>query len=344
MKGPDFSAIYQAFALLGRQHPGFHRWLARLPEQLDQALDLKRYPEFAGWWQRIEKLPDIQQAHIDLNSASVTATDGRLADATPLTDEQQRRIKGLLQSLMPWRKGPFDLQGTFIDTEWRSDFKWDRLAPHLGNLRGRKVLDVGGGSGYHAWRLAGAGAAFTLCIDPSPKFFAQFEAVRKLLGQQHRPEVHHLPLGIEDIPPQLDAFDTVLSMGVLYHRRSPIDHLLELKDCLRAGGELVLETLVVEGDERTCLIPDDRYAAMGNVWFLPSVAMLQGWLQRCGYQNIRCVDLNRTTAAEQRSTEWMTFQSLTDFLDPDNPQLTREGHPAPLRAILLAEKPAAPNP
>nr|WP_245770451.1 tRNA 5-methoxyuridine(34)/uridine 5-oxyacetic acid(34) synthase CmoB [Marinospirillum alkaliphilum] len=331
--------MYRQFALLGRETPGFHRWLARLPEQLQQALDLQRHPEFAGWWKRINKLPDIQRARLQLNTAAVGADDGRLLGDEPLTDSQQRMIEGLLRDLMPWRKGPYQLQGTTIDTEWRSDFKWDRLAPHLSDLRGRKVLDVGGGSGYHAWRLAGAGAAFTLCIDPSPRFFAQFEAVRKLMGKEDLPEVHHLPLGIEAVPEQLEAFDTVLSMGVLYHRRSPIDHLLELKDCLRTGGELVLETLVVDGDEQTCLVPEDRYAAMGNVWFLPSVPLLERWLRRCGFTDVRCVDLNRTSVEEQRSTDWMTFMSLSDFLDPDHPHLTREGHPAPLRAILLARKP-----
>ncbi|PMC22346.1 tRNA 5-methoxyuridine(34)/uridine 5-oxyacetic acid(34) synthase CmoB, partial [Klebsiella aerogenes] len=44
-------------------------------------------------------------------------------------------------------------------------------------------------------------------------------------------------------------------MGVLYHRRSPLDHLWQLKDQLAPGGELVLETLVIEGDENTVLVP-----------------------------------------------------------------------------------------
>lgn len=338
MQGPDFSEVYQQLALLGGERPGLHTWLAKLPKQLAEALDVKRFPEFVGWWKRIEKLPEVFSAEISLTSAAVTAEKACLSENAALSTSQQRMITGLLQDLKPWRKGPYQLQGTYINTEWRSDFKWDRLAPHLSDLRGRKVLDVGGGSGYHAWRLAGAGAEFTLCIDPSPRYFAQFEAVRKLMGNKGRPAVFHLPLGIEAVPEKIEAFDTVLSMGVLYHRRSPIDHLYELKDCLRSGGELVLETLVIEGDETNCLMPEDRYAAMSNVWFLPSVAQLELWLRRCGFKNIRCVDLNLTSTKEQRATEWMTFQSLADFLDPQNPQLTREGYPAPLRAILIAEK------
>lgn len=338
MQGPDFSEVYQQLALLGGERPGLHTWLAKLPEQLAEALDVKRFPEFVGWWKRIEKLPDVISSEIDINSSAITAEKACLEGNKQLNDSQQRMITGLLQDLKPWRKGPYQLQGTYINTEWRSDFKWDRLAPHLSDLRGRKVLDVGGGSGYHAWRIAGDGAEFTLCIDPSPRYFAQFEAVRKLMGPKERAAVYHLPLGIEAVPEKIEAFDTVLSMGVLYHRRSPIDHLYELKDCLRPGGELVLETLVIEGDETACLMPEERYAAMSNVWFLPSVAQLELWLRRCGFKNIRCADLNLTSVEEQRATEWMTFQSLTDFLDPENPKLTREGYPAPLRAILIAEK------
>lgn len=339
MKGPDFSEVYQQLALLGRERPGLHTWLAKLPEQLAEGLDAKRFPELVGWWKRIEKLPEVASADIHLSASAVTTENARLADGEPLCPSQEQMISGLLQDLKPWRKGPYQLQDTYINTEWRSDFKWDRLAPHLSDLRGRKVLDVGGGSGYHAWRIAGSGAEFTLCIDPSPRYFAQFEAVRKLMGPINRPAVFHLPLGIEAVPAKIEAFDTVLSMGVLYHRRSPIDHLYELKDCLRSGGELVLETLVIEGDETSCLMPEDRYAAMGNVWFLPSVAKLELWLRRCGFTNIRCVDLNLTSTQEQRSTDWMTFQSLADFLDPENSKLTREGYPAPLRAIILATKP-----
>jgi len=127
-------------------------------------------------------------------------------------------------------------------------------------------------------------------------------------------------------------------MGVLYHRRSPLDHILQLRGCLQSGGERVLETLVIEGDEQACLFPRGRYACMGNVWFLPSVAMLTLWQERCKFKNIRVVDINKTSTDEQRSTEWMTFQSLVDFLDADDQSKTIEGYPAPRRAIMVAEK------
>ena len=117
-----------------------------------------------------------------------------------------------------------------------------------------------------------------------------------------------------------------------------ISHLLELRDCLRPGGELVLETLMVEGEQGYSLLPDGRYAKMRNTWFIPSCATLEQWLGRCGFKDIKTVDCNITRLEEQRSTSWMVYDSLVDYLDPEDPSLTVEGYPAPMRAILTATR------
>ncbi len=48
------------------------------------------------------------------------------------------------------------------------------------------------------WRMIGAGAHLAVGIDPTQLFLCQFEAVRKLLGNDQR--AHLLPLGIEQLP------------------------------------------------------------------------------------------------------------------------------------------------
>mgnify|MGYP002266555368 FL=1 len=195
---------------------------------------------------------------------------------------------------------------------------------------------LSGGSGYHCWRMLGEGARRVIGIDPGLLFMFQFLSVKRYLGEV---PVDLLPVRMEDLPENLGAFDTTFSMGVLYHRRSPLDHLLELKGTLRRGGELVLETLVVEGPEGHSLMPEDRYGQMRNVWFLPSCDTLLRWLDRTGYRNARVVDVTDTTTDEQRSTDWMRFNSLQDFLDPNDPSKTIEGYPGPRRATIIAEKP-----
>jgi tRNA (mo5U34)-methyltransferase len=184
--------------------------------------------------------------------------------------------------------------------------------------------------------MLGAGAKLVIGIDPSPLFIMQFQAIKHFAGDF---PIHVLPLGIEAVPDKMRAFDSVFSMGVLYHRRSPLDHLLQCRDALRPGGELILETLVIEGDEMAVLLPQDRYAKMRNVWFIPSARAVALWLQRCGFVDIKIVNECITTAAEQRRTDWMQYESLNDFLDPLNPTLTVEGYPAPRRALLVATAP-----
>lgn len=306
-------------------------WAQVLPGQIARGLSAQRYGDLPRWLQVLDELPDLRPQRIALDQARVGA-----ASANPPDPALLRQLRSALQGLHPWRKGPFELFGIHIDTEWRSDWKWDRLAGAIDDLAGRRVLDVGCGSGYHCWRMLGAGAAEVIGIDPTPLFVVQYWALQKYL---RRDEVWVLPVGIEQLPAKLRAFDTVFSMGVLYHRRSPLDHLQELRDCLRPGGQLVLETLVIEGGPGATLVPEGRYARMGNVWFLPSCDTLLGWLRKLGFVDAGLVDVTVTSTDEQRSTDWMRFQSLADFLDPKDSSRSIEGHPAPRRAIVTARVP-----
>ncbi len=304
-------------------------WAEKLPEQITAGLCEKRYGDLADWKASLAKLPSIVASQIELSQRVQIGSSNDCDEAT------RNDIRTALQELIPWRKGPYFIHDIHIDTEWRSDWKWDRVLPHLAPLKDRLILDVGCGNGYHCWRMLGEGAKRVIGIDPSPRFIVQFHMVKHFAGANYPVDV--LPLGIEDLPEKLQAFDTVFSMGVFYHRRSPMDHLLELKNTLRPGGQLVLETLVIEGELGDVLVPEGRYGMMNNVWFLPSCATMLSWLRKMGFNNPRVVDVCPTTTEEQRSTEWMRFHSLPEFLHPDNPALTAEGHPAPIRAVFVAE-------
>jgi tRNA (mo5U34)-methyltransferase len=304
-------------------------WQETLPQQISDGLCEKRFGDLAQWKRALNELPNIPSAHHNfLERVEI----GSPSDCDDVTRDQLRKT---LQALIPWRKGPYFLHSIHIDTEWRSDWKWDRVIPHLAPLKDRLILDVGCGNGYHCWRMLGEGAARVIGIDPSPRFIVQFHMIKKLAGTHYPIDV--LPIGIEELPAKLQAFDTVFSMGVFYHRKSPMDHLRELKEALKPGGQLVLETLVIDGKLGDLLVPEGRYAMMNNVWFLPSTETMLSWLRKMGFSNPRVVDICKTSVEEQRSTQWMTFHSLPEFLSPNDPTLTAEGHPAPIRAVFVAE-------
>lgn len=300
-----------------------------LVEQVNSRLSPERYGDLPAWMVHFNKLPKVSPSITELQS------EMRIGAASDLSPDDLTALCTALEGLIPWRKGPITLFDQFIDTEWRSDWKWDRVQQHL-DLKGKTVLDVGCGNGYHMWRALASEPARVLGIDPSPRFVVQFYMLKKYYGGAI--PIDLLPIGIQDLPGKA-LFDTVLSMGVLYHRKSPMDHLVDLMNQLKPGGQLLLETLVIEGGETDVLVPEGRYAKMPNVWFLPSVAALTLWMKKSGFINIDCIDESVTSLEEQRTTDWMRFHSLEQYLDPDNSDLTFEGHPRPRRAVLIATKP-----
>jgi tRNA (mo5U34)-methyltransferase len=305
-------------------------WADELAEVLEVTFNDDSHGLMTRWKQSLDKLPAIKPSTVSLK------TDVSIGAAKEINSAERDSLKTELMNFHPWRKGPYNLFDIHINTEWRSDWKWERLLPHIQSLKGRKVLDVGGGNGYHGWRMLGEEAEIVLGIDPTLVFVMQYHVMQRYIESEKHFVV---PIGIEALPQNLQFFDTAFSMGVLYHRRSPIDHLYDLRSCLRPGGELVLETLVIDGQLGDTLMPASRYAKMRNVWFLPSIPTMILWLERSGFKNVRCVDVDVTSLEEQRSTDWMTFESLADFLDPNDINKTIEGYPAPKRAIFLADAP-----
>ena len=286
---------------------GLDAWWPAIGALLEERLSDRAHGDFARWRQAVEAL-------------------GGLPEPGPEARE-------LLLSLAPWRKGPFTIGEIEIDSEWRSDLKWRRCADAIAPLAGRAVLDVGCGNGFYALRMHEAGARAVIGIDPTVLYVMQFLAVRQFLTAD---SVFVLPCRLGDLPGRTRAFDTTFSMGVLYHQRSPLDHLRQLHGTLRPGGQLVLETIFLPGEEAYARTPTDRYARMRNVWLLPTIAELTTWLRRSGFDTIEIVDQTVTSTDEQRSTEWMPFESLAEALDPDDPGRTVEGWPAPRRLVALA--------
>lgn len=304
-----------------------------------------RHGDWPRWQAAISALPEYA-SDFALSADVVCVGDnlfGDCDDAHPGEDVPSGPVSAVtetLELLMPWRKGPFRVGGIHIDSEWRSDLKWARLAPHLPELTGKRVLDVGGGNGYFGFRLLAGGADAVIGIDPTLRFLAQYELLHRLARKTRQ---WILPLRLEEVSPPAWGFDLVLSMGVLYHQRDPEAHLRDLCAQARPGAEVVVETLILPPaavpTHGPLLRPTGRYARMRNVWALPSLEILLNWITAAGLTHARCVDVCPTLPAEQRTTRWMQGPSLRDFLDPTDAGLTEEGLPAPTRAIIVARCP-----
>ena len=317
-------AGFDPFSTLQERWPG-QAWVDSVCNLAQERLATYPHGDMPRWLSALQQLPVVQ---LETSLDSGTPSLGRRA-------EDPQSLRETLMELHPWRKGPLRLGGLVIESEWRSDWKWERVEPHIG-LAGHRVLDIGCGNGYFGLRMLGAGAALVVGIDPTLLFVMQWLACRHFTGDIAN---YVLPFGIEDLPSDPVAFDTVFSMGVLYHRKEPSHHLERIHSLLRPGGVMVLETLVLPEEWRQdLLVPQQRYARMRNVWAVPGTGLLQDWVRKAGFRKIDLVDTTRTTIEEQRSTTWMQFESLAESLDPDNSSKTIEGHSAPVRAIIIAVK------
>ena len=111
----NFANVYQQIA----QHPQLQLWLNTLPQQLTD-WQAKQHGDLDRWMRNLKKIPVGQPEVIDLKNA-VAAHNHQ-----PLAQGEQKKLEAVLKTFHPWRKGPYHLHGIHIDTEWRSDWKWDR--------------------------------------------------------------------------------------------------------------------------------------------------------------------------------------------------------------------------
>lgn len=266
-----------------------------------------------------------------LNKSSVA-----IGSADELEEAELEHLRRVVELLIPWRKGPYRLFGMDIDCEWRSNRKWDRLAPHIEPLGGKRVIDIGCSSGYYMFRASCQRPDLLLGIDPSEKFFYGFELIQRFL---QNPMLQYEMLSVEHMPLFPAFFDVVFCFGILYHHRSPLELLQGIKSAMAPGGQIIVESQTVPGTEPYALCPSGRYAKARNVYFVPTAVCLAAWMERCGYTDVRIVSDVPVSTDEQRSTEFMPFESLADFLDPYDRRKTVEGYPAPRRAAVTARAP-----
>ena len=247
--------------------------------------------------------------------------------------ELQTQIEETARLMKPWRKGPFQLNTLFIDSEWQSQIKYNLLEPHF-DLKDKIVGDIGCNNGYYLFRMLTQEPKKLIGFDPSAIYYSQFQFINHFIQS----DIVYELLGVEHVEFYEHKFDTLFCLGVLYHRSDPVAMLKSLYKGLNRGGELILDTFMIDGEGEMCLTPRDRYSKIPNIYFVPTVSALKNWCYRAGFENVEVLETMKTEPNEQRKTEWIDTQSLEDFLDPEDDTKTVEGYPAPKRVYIKAIK------
>ncbi|MCB0310838.1 MAG: tRNA 5-methoxyuridine(34)/uridine 5-oxyacetic acid(34) synthase CmoB [Bdellovibrionales bacterium] len=289
------------------------------------------------WNRHRDLLNALQDKFIEQSGFKMRLGDAVAIECADPTPEGLELVTRAVESLIPWRKGPFEICGLPIDAEWRSDLKWKRVVGLLKSRAVGRLADIGCNNGYYMYRALELDPELVVGFDPNARFYYQFDLIQRFL---RIPNLYFEPLGIDDVDLFPNFFDTVICMGVIYHRRDPHLAVQKIYECMKPGGYLLFESLAIPGEGAICLLPSDRYAKMKNVWFVPSAEGMQALLEKNGFIDVKIESVDKVTEIEQRKTKYAPFESLKDYLDQNDASKTVEGYPAPLRVLCSAVKQA----
>jgi ubiquinone/menaquinone biosynthesis C-methylase UbiE len=185
------------------------------------------------------------------------------------------------------------------------------LLAREGDLAGRRVLDVGCGTGAHAAIFAERFGCEVAGLDASAGMLR--EARAKLPSADFR-------LGVaEELPFPDDAFDAALTMLVVHHLDRP-RAFAEVRRVLVPRGRLLITTPNPEAFPRFWMAPlFPSYVAIERARF-PGFAALQQDLRDAGFAAVRRIDhvVPRTFSREEALAKLRGRHASTfDLLDQD---------------------------
>ncbi len=116
--------------------------------------------------------------------------------------------------------------------------KPDEVIQFLGDLKGKKIMDIGAGSGYFSFRLAKAGAS-VIAADVNDEFQAH---IKKRLDSFDPGEIDLEPRKIPYDNPSLanEEVDMVLVVNTYHHIEDRVDYFKKVMDGLKPDGQVVI--------------------------------------------------------------------------------------------------------
>ncbi len=112
--------------------------------------------------------------------------------------------------------------------------RWLDMPP--AHLRGLRALDIGCGHGLYSLALANLGAR-TVGVDLSESVYP---LARELYALPRKPALQYIRADVFTLPLAADAFDVVLSIGVVHHTPDPKRAILACARRVSPGGRLLL--------------------------------------------------------------------------------------------------------
>lgn len=294
-----------------------------------ESKNFSNHGNYYKWIKILNSLPKISTSYLNCSKSSII-----IGKKNEINEAQIKTLEKELLKLSPWRKGPFNIFGLEIDSEWRSEKKWQRIQNYLPNIKGMKIADIGCNNGYYSYKLLELQPDLIVGMDKTALYIIQFLALKAYTKQIQ--ELIVLPCSSEEFNFKKIKFDLILSMGVLYHSKNPSSHLNSLRHLVKKNGYIILETIVSNKSENIDVKKNQTYAGMKNVGTIFTKKNLNDLMIYHGFKNIEIVNDSFTDSNEQRSTKWMIGKSFKDFILPNGNTL--EGYPPVCRSIFVAQK------
>lgn len=185
--------------------------------------------------------------------------------------------------------------------------EWHVLKQMLPDFKGKRVLDLGCGFGWHCQYAVDNGAIRAVGVDISEKML---EEARK---RNSSPAIEYKCLAVEDFDFQLETFDIVISSLTFHYLESFEDVCRKVNKCLVKGGSFVFS---VEHPIFTAYGSQDwQYDAEGNRLHWPVDRYFTEGIRKANFLETEVVKYHKTVTTYVNGLLLNGFE-ITGLIEP----------------------------